>query len=241
MKEVLSGIYFIRGIDEAMPDSHTYLEGMTDSGDLTLIDPGLMHKGEYKLSEIKRAGIELGNIKRIILTHTHFDHIGALPEIRKELPEAEVWIHRAEAEPLSRGDERHVYGMEMFKSICQRHYGIADGHFKLEITRELSGNESITLGGRTWNVLHIPGHSTGSIGLYNEEDGILISGDVIYSDYAIGRFDLYGADPRKLRKSLEKLSTLKVKILLPGHNEIATALSDNYIMDTLRYWDRELR
>jgi len=240
MKEVLSGIYFIRGIDEAMPDSHTYLVGMPDSGDLTLIDPGLMHKGEYKLSEIKRAGIELGNIKRIILTHTHFDHIGALPEIRKELPEAEVWIHRAEAEPLSRGDERHVYGMEMFKSICQGHYGIEDGHFKIEADRELNGDELIHIGGMEWKVIHVPGHSAGSIALYSEALKTLIPGDVIYSDYAIGRFDLFGANARELGQSLKLLSSLDVKILLPGHNNISTGLPIGYIADTLRYWEREL-
>ena len=55
--------------------------------------------------------MEPSSIKRIILTHTHLDHIGCFSEILKEIPDAELWVHTLEAEPLEQGDERTVYGM----------------------------------------------------------------------------------------------------------------------------------
>ena len=89
MKQITQGVYFIPGQDEMIPDSHVYLIGEPSSGDLSLIDAGLMGKGQYKISSITGMGIELSDIKRVIMTHTHLDHIGCLPEILSEIPHAE--------------------------------------------------------------------------------------------------------------------------------------------------------
>ena len=78
MIEVTEGVYFIQGQDEMIPDSHVYLIGMASSKDLTLVDAGLTGKGKYKLQSLTNAGIDLTSIKRIIMTHTHLDHIGCL-------------------------------------------------------------------------------------------------------------------------------------------------------------------
>jgi len=88
----------------------------------------------------------------------------------------------------------------------------------------------------TWEVLHIPGHSPGSIGLYNRIEKILIPGDVVYADYAIGRFDLHGANGSELKNSLLQLAKLEVNILLPGHNRIVTELPAGYIAETTKQW-----
>jgi hydroxyacylglutathione hydrolase len=88
MPKISDGVYFIPGQDEMIPDSHTYVLGNISSKDLSLIDPGLAGKGKYKMESIKKMGLELKEIKRVIVTHTHFDHIASLPEIRKDIPEA---------------------------------------------------------------------------------------------------------------------------------------------------------
>jgi glyoxylase-like metal-dependent hydrolase (beta-lactamase superfamily II) len=77
----------------------------------------------------------------------------------------------------------------------------------------------------------------GSIGLYHRPMKILIPGDVVYADYAIGRFDLYGAKASELRKSLMRLAELEVDILLPGHNQIVKNLPKGYILKTARQWE----
>jgi glyoxylase-like metal-dependent hydrolase (beta-lactamase superfamily II) len=236
MPEITKGVYFIPGQDEMIPDAHVYVIGMPSSQDLSIVDAGLMGKGGYKVQSIQKLGIKLSDIKRIIMTHTHLDHIGCLKEIRAQIPHAEVWIHREEAGPIEKGDERGVYGMEMFRSMCQSQYGLKSGDFKFKVDRKLNEGEKLDMGGLTWEVLHIPGHSAGSIALYERSQKVLIPGDVVYADYAIGRFDLHGADAGLLRNSLLGLAELEVDILLPGHNRVVKGVKPGYIRDTAKQW-----
>ena len=237
MPKIIDSVYFVPGQDEMIPDSHTYVVGDPSSHDLSLIDPGLTGKGKYKIESIKKMGIELMDIKRVIMTHTHFDHMGALSEIKKKIPEAELWIHTLEADPLESGDERTVYGMEMFQQMCQMQYGIKPGAFTFQVVRKLKGGETLGIGDMHWEVIHVPGHSMGSIALYHKPKKILIPGDVIYADYAIGRFDLHGADGAELKKSLMRLANQEVEILLPGHNRVVTKVQSDYVLQTLRQWE----
>jgi glyoxylase-like metal-dependent hydrolase (beta-lactamase superfamily II) len=241
MPKITEDVYYIPGQDEFMPDAHAYVLGKPNSQNLSLIDAGLIGKGNYKIQSIQKAGIERSAIKRVIMTHTHLDHIGCLAEIQKQLPRAELWVHRSEADLLEGGDERAVYGMDMFKSFCQEHFSLKPGAFTFQVHRKLDGGETLDLGETAWEVLHIPGHSMGSIGLYHRPMRILIPGDVVYADYAIGRFDLYGADASELKKSLMKLADLEVDILLPGHNQIVRGLPKGYVLKTARQWESYLR
>ena len=236
MKQVAEGIYFIPGQDEFIPDSHVYLIGKPSSGDLSIIDAGLMGKGGYKIASILEMGIALSDIKRVIMTHTHLDHIGCLAEIMREIPHAELWVHTREAEPLEQGDERIVYGMDMFQSMCQAQYGIKPGAFRFQVQRKLEGNETLEIGGISWEVIHVPGHSEGGIALYDRSGKILIPGDVVYADYAIGRFDLFGASGAQHKDSLFALAELEVDILLPGHNSIVENVPPGYILETAKQW-----
>ena len=236
MKKITEGVYFIPGQDEFIPDSHVYLIGKPSSRDLSIIDAGLMGKGKYKIESILDMGIELEDIKRVIMTHTHLDHIGCLADILRAIPHAELWVHRAEAEPLERGDERIVYGMDMFQQMCRAQYGIEPGAFGFRVQRKLDGDETLEIGGQSWEVIHVPGHSEGSIALYDEMGKILIPGDVVYADYAIGRFDLFGASGTQHKESLYSLAELEVDVLLPGHNRILEKVPPGYILKTAKQW-----
>ncbi len=240
MPTVTEGVYYIPGQDGFMPDAHVYVLGSASSQDFSIIDAGFIGKGNYKIQSILKEGIELSTVKRVIMTHTHLDHIGCLAEIRKELPWVEVWAHRSEADLLEQGDDRAVYGMKMFKTLCQLQFGLKPDAFKFKVDRKLDGGETLDLGGMAWEVVHIPGHSMGSIGLYHRSGKILIPGDVAYADHAIGRFDLYGANPSELKKSLIRLSELEVDILLPGHNQIVKGLPKDYLAKTVRQWESYL-
>lgn len=240
MTKVHEGVFFIEGQDEFIPDSHIYVIGDPASNDLSLVDVGLTGKGNYKIQSIKKLGIDLDSIRRIIMTHTHLDHIGCLSEIRKAIPEAELWVHSLEAGLLEKGDDRGVYGMDEFKGMCQMQYGLKSDAFKFKVDKKLEGGESLDIGGMNWEVIHIPGHSMGGIALYHASLKILIPGDVIYADYAIGRFDLYGADADQLKKSLYRLADLEVDILLPGHNQIVKGLPPDYVRKTAKMWEPSL-
>jgi len=237
MAKIAEGVSFIPGQDEFIPDSHVYVIGNPASGDLSLVDAGLAGKGDYKITSLQAAGIDLKSVRRVIMTHTHFDHIGCLSEMREKLPGVELWVHALEAEPMEQGDERTIYGMDMFKSMCQMQYGFKPGAFRFNVNRKLQGGENLEIGGMAWEVIHIPGHSMGSIALYDNSRKVLIPGDVVYADYAIGRFDLHGANPTELKKSLLKLAKLEVDILLPGHNQIVEKVPRDYIRETAKQWE----
>jgi hydroxyacylglutathione hydrolase len=241
MAKVMNGVYFIQGQDEMIPDAHVYIVGDPASGDLSMVDAGLVGKGAYKVASLRKLGIDPSAVKRIIMTHTHLDHIGCLAEIRQEIPGAELWVHRLEAEPLEEGDDRTVYGMDMFKGMCQMQYGLKPGAFTFKVDRKLAGGDLLEIGNMIWEVIHIPGHSAGGIALYSEASGVLIPGDVVYADHSIGRFDLHGADPAALRASLYKLADLKVETLLPGHNSVVKGVPADYIRQTAKMWEEYLK
>ncbi|HSB06732.1 MAG TPA: MBL fold metallo-hydrolase [Thermodesulfobacteriota bacterium] len=240
MTQIAEGVHFIPGQDEFIPDSHIYVVGDLTSRDLSLVDVGLIGKAGYKIQSLQRMGINLKDIKRIIMTHTHLDHIGCLSEILKKIPWAELWVHTLEAAPLEKGDERTVYGMDMFRTLCQTQYGLKSGAFAFQTNRTLEGGETLNIGGTKWEVIHIPGHSMGSIALYHRTKKILIPGDVVYADYAIGRFDLHGANASDLKTSLMRLAKLDVDILLPGHNQTVKNLPKGYIQETAIQWESYL-
>jgi glyoxylase-like metal-dependent hydrolase (beta-lactamase superfamily II) len=240
MTEVIEGVYFIPGQDDFIPDSHVYIVGEPSSEDLSLIDVGLMGKRDYKIESIQKMGIRLEDIKRVIMTHIHLDHIGCLTEIRELIPGAELWVHTEEAEALEQGDDRTVYGMEAFRGMCQQQYGLKQDAFTFQVDQRLKGGEKLDIGGMAWEVLHVPGHSPGGIALYHPEKKILIPGDVVYADYAVGRFDLHGADGSVLKDSLMRLGELEVDILLPGHNRIVKDLPAGYLLKTAKQWEPHL-
>ena len=240
MEKVCNGVYFVPGQDEFLPDAHVYVIGDPASKDLSVIDAGLVGKGAEKIEAIKKLGVDLASIKRIIMTHTHLDHVGCLSEMKKALPGAEVWIHKREADQIEGGDERTVYGMDMFKSMCQTQFGLVSGDFTFSVDRKLEDGEKLEIGGMVWEVIHIPGHSMGGIAFYDSSAKVLIPGDVVYADYAIGRFDLFGADPAQLKSSLARLSQMDVDILLPGHNQILKGVPAGYIGKTAKMWENYL-
>ena len=240
MPKITEGVFYIPGQDAFMPDAHAYVLGKPSSQNLSLIDAGVVGKGDYKIQSIQGEGIDLSSIKRIIMTHTHLDHIGCVAEILKQIPWAELWVHHLEADLLERGEEKAVYGMDMFRVVCQLQFHLKPGAFKFQVHRKLEGGEILDLGDTVWEVIHIPGHSMGSIGLYHRPMKILIPGDVVYADHAIGRFDLYGADGPELKKSLMRLAELEVDTLLPGHNRTVTGLPKGYILKTAHQWGSHL-
>jgi glyoxylase-like metal-dependent hydrolase (beta-lactamase superfamily II) len=236
IEKVIDGVHWIRGQDSFLPDSHVYVIGLPDLKDYSLVDCGLMDKGGYKVDQLDKIGVSPNDVKRIIMTHTHLDHIGCLPEILEAIPHAEIWVHRVEANPLEAGESSIVYGNKMFESMLKAQFSMPEDLFKVNVDRKLEGGEDLSLGGIDFKVLHIPGHSAGHIGLFNEEHRMFLSGDTIYADGAIGRYDLESADPSALKDSLEMIAGLGVDILLPCHNRIVTGGAEEMVRMTVKQW-----
>lgn len=158
-----------------------------------------------RLRMILKAAIkkELGGFNQVTNTHCHFDHVGG----NGYFLNAKFAIHEADADVIEKGDKE--FSMADF----------FEGNLRPKKPDVILKEGSIVdFGGMKLEVIHTPGHTPGSICLYNREKGILFTGDTVFAD-SVGRTDTPGGDPAELAASLEKLSKLKVNIILPGHGK----------------------
>ena len=140
-------------------------------------------------------------IKKIVLTHCHFDHIAHAQEIA-QMCGARVYIHEADAPGLS-DDTRNL----------SMHFAAhSPGIVPYQVIHDGDRIDGFL-------VVHTPGHTPGSICLYDGDNKDLISGDTVFTDGGFGRFDFPGGSLAALTRSLSRLSELEVNGLFPGHGE----------------------
>jgi hydroxyacylglutathione hydrolase len=176
-----------------------YLLGCRATREAAVIDPG----GDSQLI-IAKVAERQAIVKMILLTHGHFDHIGALDKIRKEY-NCPVLIHSADANALTN---------PMINLSALTGNSLATD----EAEQLLEDGDRIPLGNLSLEVLHTPGHTRGGICI--KYDGLLFSGDTLFNS-GIGRTDLPGGNMAQLEQSIrEKLFALPDDTLvLPGHGE----------------------
>ncbi len=167
-----------------------------------LVDPG--DEADKLLTAISSKDAELSYI---ILTHGHFDHILALPEI-KEKTGASLLVHKDDAPMLLDGS----------LSLLSRFTDKVIEFPAADVL--LNDGDTVKLGNGIINVIHTPGHTLGSICLSVDDD--LISGDTLFRE-SIGRYDFPGGNYDTIMSSLEKIKELGVKgKIYPGHGMSTT-------------------
>ena len=147
------------------------------SEEYAIIDPSAT--GESFLDFIEKRGMKKENLKYILLTHGHFDHIFGADEIR-DITGAPLCIHKADADFLTDSDKnayRYFFREELVMRPCER---------------ELSDGDVLTLGSIEIKVMSTPGHSEGSVCYFVGD--VIFTGDTLF-DRSIGRTDLIGSGP----------------------------------------------
>ena len=169
---------------------------LVDGDKAIAIDPGA--NAERIAEEVFRQNASL---KEIWLTHAHFDHIGAIPELLKRFPDVVVYMHPGD-KPLL-GDGRNRFEPEY--PFIERLEKVAD-------CRELSAVKTI----------ETPGHSPGGVCYYLESEKVLFSGDTLFFE-SYGRTDFPGGDFHLLQESFRKLAELPDDTkVIPGHGPATT-------------------
>jgi len=180
-----------------------------------VIDPG--QKPEALIRRIDKLEIEA-----IVLTHAHFDHIGGVDAIRK-LKDCPVYLHDAEADWLT---DAKLNGSLMWPEV--------GGPVVTDPAEyALDAGMKLTLLGETFDVLHTPGHSPGSVSLVWRAKGCVFSGDVLFK-LSVGRTDLRGGSSKELYDSIHgQLFKLPPEtVVYPGHGPKTTI---QYEMDNNPY------
>lgn len=153
-----------------------------------------------------------------VATHCHADHVGAFHEFGDRRG------HRLEAEGFAGMDDGLTLA-HLFRAIDEPVARLPGPSWRLEtfalkkapLTSFLDEGSEVSLGDFRFEVLHLPGHSPGSIGLWDARRRLLISGDAIYSGTLVD--DLPGSNIEDYLQTMERLAGLDVDVVYPGHNE----------------------
>ncbi|WP_432358609.1 MBL fold metallo-hydrolase [Sporosarcina sp. UB5] len=184
---------------------------LNDEGECLVIDPG--EEGDRIITEIEQ--LEVRPLA-ILLTHAHFDHIGAVDRVRNyfDIP---VHIHEAEREwlgnPDLNGSSRYP-GLPLVENQGANYF-LEDGELQI--------------GSFQLEARHTPGHSPGSVSFIFKEAEIAVVGDTLFKG-SIGRTDLPGGDTATLLQSIhDKLLSLDDDFLIyPGHGPSTTPGEEKY-------------
>lgn len=168
-----------------------------------LVDVGTDHRADSLYESISGQGGP-NRVEKIVLTHTHYDHAGGSKRMSM-LTGAEVLLHPVEGKLISSGD------------LAVTIDTLFGGNMKPFDWSPIDEGGIIATGSAEFRVMHIPGHSAGSIGLWENNSRSIIVGDVIFSDGGIGRYDLPSGNFDELCSSIERIAEMDVRNLYPGH------------------------
>ncbi len=187
--------------------------------DFFLIDTGFSSKKALLVNELENAGCNPGNLKLIILTHGDIDHTGNCAYLREKYG-TKIVMHNDDTGMAENGDMSLNRKNKPDKvSIIFRLIGVFFGgsikydKFKPDIIIE--GGQDLSEFGYNARIIHIPGHSKGSIGILTAE-GSLFCGDLLINFIKPG-FHFYIDSMADAKSSIEKLSKFKIDTVYPGH------------------------
>lgn len=215
--KVTDKVYYYPG---RLFDSNVFVVSSEDG--LLMIDAGTGMFHDDLKKRLEEDGLSVENVARVILTHVHVDHSGGLAKIVEE-SSPKVLVFHEEADSVERGGALTLADT----------FGIPFTPTKVHV--RLREGDTIESGNLSLKVLNTPGHTAGSICLYEPQEKMLFSGDTVFTGGSFGRVDLPTGNPQQLVSSLRRLSKLEVKYLFPGHLDIETERGREQIALSLRY------
>jgi len=172
---------------------------LIDAGELVLIDAGAGESNDRLIENIGALGFAPEMLHSVIVTHAHIDHIGSLAYLQRNYG-VKVIAHKLDAGAIESG-----------KGIGVEFYGVSYQPCRVDV--KLSSEDSLKFSKYEIKVVHIPGHTIGSIATYIEMERRVLFGQDIHGPY----YAAWGADPVKAANSLQKLLDLEADILCEGH------------------------
>ena len=187
-----------------------------DGNHAAIIDPG------YEADKIISALHKLDLVPvYILLTHGHFDHIAAVPDLKKAFPGLQIAIHKLDSEYLGIDayNAHSISAKAAMGSTSFIDFLVSPSNRDLPAANRLL-EEGDSIG--TFSVLHLPGHTQGSAAFWDKENGVIFTGDTLFAD-GWGRTDLPGGNEKDIKASLRRLLSMDYNIAVyPGHGDTTT-------------------
>jgi glyoxylase-like metal-dependent hydrolase (beta-lactamase superfamily II) len=182
-----------------------YVVRVPDASTAVVVDPG--DEADRILEALRALDIE--TVEAILLTHCHFDHIGAVAPVAKATG-APVYCPELETQVLA----------DIMAYVPWPGFGPFESY---EADHTVAGGETLTLAGLDFEVDFVPGHSPGHVSYAAPEQGAIFSGDVLFQG-SVGRVDLPGGDWPTLLSSIEQLlgAYPPETTVYPGHMGLTT-------------------
>ncbi len=183
-----------------------------------LIDTGIAKKRGQLEKDLHEAGCQPGDLKLIIITHGHLDHVGNTAYLREKYG-AKVAMHEGDFSMVESGDmfvDKKGGVMIGLVGLLMRVLGLSD-YEKFTPDIYLEDGQDLSAHGLDATVIHFPGHSRGSIGVLTA-DGDLFCGDMLVNTEKPEKNTLID-NQAAYDASLERLKTLRVKTVYPGHGK----------------------
>jgi len=175
--------------------------------DCWFVDPGFPPQPEALAAAVHQHGLKP---QAILLPHCHADHLAGVRLLQQKLPGTPLWAPR---------DEEHMLGDANANLSAPFGFSVTAP----PADRLLSPNEQLDLGGLSWTVLDVGGHSPGGLAYYCPAAGVVIVGDALFAG-SIGRHDFPGSSQRRLLRNIrENLLTLPPEtVVYSGHGPTTT-------------------
>lgn len=178
-----------------------------------VIDAGTLEDAEQSIARIRATGLKP---EIMVLTHRHVDHIGGARRIAEAFGISEIYAGKGDADAIRNADD----------SAGARAFGL--GVEAVDVI-PISEGDSIDMGNHELEVMETPGHTIGSISLVERSSMALFSGDTVFADGGIGRWDLPTGEFGALMSSVERLSSMKPSSLCPGHGKAVIGGADRHL------------
>jgi hydroxyacylglutathione hydrolase len=221
--EIVSGIH---RADEASGNiAHSNIYMVINGKDLTVIDTGTPGNAKKIVAYIQEIGYQPKDVSTIILTHHHLDHSGSLKEL-KDLTNAKVAVSEVEADYVS-GKKPYPKPKNVLMRAAPLFFKAAPTNVDIILK---DGTEISNL-----VVIETPGHTPGSIMLYDAQRKALFAGDTLRFDRRkiSGGPKQYSWDEAKMEASIEKISKLDFDVLLPGHGDFLKSNASKLVKEYL--------
>ena len=214
MRQVAPNVYMIEGLRT----SNVYV--LTSSEGLTLVDTGSPGDGGKIVSQLEEGGHTLSDLKTILLTHCHGDHVGNAASL---VARSGAWVMAHEEDIPYIEQTTSLPALSSWRRILNWLMDKLMPTSPCEVNNALhDGDVVATLGGL--HVIHVPGHTPGSIVFYQPERQLLFCGDVLFNGHPFtGRGGLqmpprfFSVDPAQAEASARELADLSVEAICFGH------------------------